>query len=504
MNSSYQASTGPVMHATAEREAAALPFGKVAENSGTLAHCVPSTIRGGALLRVRTSRPRFISFGRRAAMRRFLPLLSLFCLAVSACARSGSAPGTQAKPEGTGGAAGSAPTEAAEFADFVVGEPIRIRNLAVFPISAKTVHDADRFITLEEGLRAGTVEIFEVGAQPRGEPAGVGESSPQIASNRESRVSDFRDGAQAAEGADELLAFNGAADVNHLMVINRGDKPLYRMPGEVIVGGYKDRTIAEETILAANGKPVPVDVYCVEHGRWGGRSQSDAFAVLGAFHLSSSEADDAETVSRAAFESSQGKFVASAGTLSKKSRLAAQSGEGQQSVWDNVAATNASSGVRPNSGAFTANYVDDDVLKQIQPYRDALADPITEHERIIGVAVAINGKIEAVDVFESTPLFQKVWPRLLKGYALDAMHSADSPDAEKSCRVADAREFIEKVRQSQVDDTKESTNGLVLTRRNSKDVTGFSARTQPCDVDNDGDGPVAGFGGVVHAAGFSK
>jgi hypothetical protein len=437
-------------------------------------------------------------------MRRFLPLLSLFCLAVSACARSGLESETQAKPEGTGGAAGSAPSEAAEFADFAVGEPIRIHNLTVFPISSKTVRDADRFITLEEGLRAGTVEIFEVGAQPRGESAGVGESSPQIASLRESRVSTFSDGADPAEGADQLLAFSGAADVNHLTVVNRGDKPLYLMPGEVIVGGYQDRTIAEETILAANGKPVPVDVYCVEHGRWGGRSQSDAFTVLGAFHLSSSEADDAETVSRAAFESSKGKFVASAGTLSKKSRLAAQSGEGQKSVWDNVAATNASSGVRPNSGAFTANYVDDDVLKQIQPYRDALADPIAGHERIVGVAVAINGKIEAVDVFESTPLFQKVWPRLLKGYALDAVHAADSPEAGKSCRVADAREFLEKVRQSQVDDTKQSANGLVLTRRNSKEVMGFSARTQQFDLDNDGDGATGGFGGAVHAAGFSK
>ena len=165
---------------------------------------------------------------------------------------------------------------------------------------------------------------------------------------------------------------------------------------------------------------------------------------------------------------------------------------------------NAASQVRSDSGAFTANFVDEDVLKQIQPYRDALADPIAEHGRIIGVAVAINGKLEAVDVFESTPLFQKVWPRLLKSYALDAVHAAESPDADKSCRVADAREFLEKVRQSQVDDTKQSENGLVVTRRNSKDVAGFSARTQPFDVDNDNDGATGGFGGAVHAAGFSK
>jgi hypothetical protein len=439
-------------------------------------------------------------------MRLFLPLLSLFCLAVSACARSGSESENQAKPEGTGSAAGSAPSEAAEFADFVVGEPIHIRNLAVFPISSRTVRNADRFVTLEEGLQAGTVEIFEVGAQSRGESAGSGESSPQIASARESRASAFSDGSEAAEGADELLALSGAADVNHLMVVNRGDKPLYLMPGEVIVGGYQDRTIAEETILAANGKPASVNVYCVEHGRWGGRDIESSMQMAVLFPRARGGSDDGvdARIEENATASRKRKFAATAGVLDKKSRLAAQSGEGQESVWDSVRTLNASSGVLPATGTFTANYVNDGVLKQIQPYRDALADPIAGHERIIGVAVAINGKIEAVDVFESTPLFRKVWPRLLKGYALDAAHAVDAPDADQTCRVDDAREFLEKVRQSQVDDTKHSENGLVLTRRNSKEVTGFSARTQTYDVDNDADSTAGSFGGVVHAAGFSK
>jgi hypothetical protein len=375
---------------------------------------------------------------------------------------------------------------------------------------SKTVRDADRFMTLEEGLRAGSVEIYEVGAQPRGASGGTraGDSSDQVASNRESEVVVPADGTALAEGADELLPFNGAADVNHLMVLNRGDKPLYLMPGEVIVGGYQDRTIAKETILAAKGNPVPVDVYCVEHGRWGGRDVASSIAMQAVLYPVSATGDDGVGYSRIeqdAAAARKGKFVATAGTLDKESRLAAQSGKGQTEVWGKVALANAASRVRPDSGAFTANFVDEDVLKQIQPYRDALADLIAEHERIVGVAVAINGHVEAVDVFESTPLFQKVWPRLLKGYALDALHAADSPDADKSCRVADAREFLEKVRQSQVDDTERSENGLVLTRRNSKEVTGFSARTpQPYDVDNNYDGAAGAFGGVVHAAGFSK
>src|SRR5262249_23689989 len=161
---------------------------------------------------------------------------------------------------------------------------------------------------------------------PRGEPAGAAESSPQIVSNRESRVSTFSDGAEAAEGADELLAFSGSADVNHLMVVNRGDKPLYLMPGEVIVGGYQDRTIAEETILAANGKAASVNVYCVEHGRWGGRDIASSTEIARLYPASFDDGDDGDDsrIEESAAASRKGKFAATAGLLNKKSRLAAQ------------------------------------------------------------------------------------------------------------------------------------------------------------------------------------
>src|SRR4029077_15728724 len=129
------------------------------------------------------------------------------------------------------------------------------------------------------------------------------------------------------------------------------------------------------------------------------------------------------------------------GSVEKKGRRAGQSGAGQEAVWTNVAGANTLSRVQSDSGAFTANFCDEDVLRQLDPYLKSLSEPITRHERIICVVVAINGKVEAVDIFESTPLFQKVWPRLLKGYALYAVHASDAKDADKSCRVADATAF---------------------------------------------------------------
>ena len=45
---------------------------------------------------------------------------------------------------------------------FFIGEAISHENLTIFPISSKTPKNEDRFITLDEGLAAGTVKIIAV------------------------------------------------------------------------------------------------------------------------------------------------------------------------------------------------------------------------------------------------------------------------------------------------------------------------------------------------------
>ena len=54
-----------------------------------------------------------------------------------------------------------------ELDGFTVGEPIQYENLTVFPVSSIQPKDNDRFITLDEGLKSGKVEVLEVGGWPR-------------------------------------------------------------------------------------------------------------------------------------------------------------------------------------------------------------------------------------------------------------------------------------------------------------------------------------------------
>ena len=65
----------------------------------------------------------------------------------------------------------------------------------------------------------------------------------------------------------------GGASVNQLVLINRGKRPLVLLAGELISGGKQDRIIAKDRIVAPGADPLPLDVFCVEHGRWSSGSQ---------------------------------------------------------------------------------------------------------------------------------------------------------------------------------------------------------------------------------------
>jgi hypothetical protein len=197
----------------------------------------------------------------------------------------------------------------------------------------------------------------------------------------------------------------------------------------------------------------------------------------------------------------EGKFVAPAGSLHKKGRLAVQDSQSQSDVWAKVGEANAASGAMTRSGAFSANYTNLQVSKQIQGYVDKLQAPVNDVQQVIGAIVAIDGKVEAADVFQSTPLFRKLWPKLLKSYALDAATAAGTqPKPQRACTVADARSFLQTVLEANVQKESSGQGGLIVTKRESQRVVSFSAA--PADAAS-GYGMGGGFGGV-HTSGYSK
>ena len=484
------------------------------------------------------------------------------------------------------------------FEGLVIHAPVTHDNLTIFPVSRVEPNMEDRFITLDEGLKEGTVEVFELGAgnenreQPTeglldpseqnddpfgAEPADLnplpqpnqeqpcGEQQEQEQPNQEelNQGNDSEQASQTAsnqqvDGAAENQQSNNAAqqtgspefsnqgtaqlidedfqgnNVNRVYVLNRSDRPLYLMPGEIILGGDQDRTIGEEIVIAPSKEPVQVEVFCVEHGRWGGRSRERTTQELAAAIGNSANAqsfvpnlslaidtgDDASIAAateQLSEQAANGKFIASAGLLTKKARLVAQGDKDQSKVWDEVAVANNAATSQIDSGSFTINYVNEENIKRFAAFVESLQDKVANQENVVGVIVAVNGKIDGVDVFESTPLFKKLWPKLLKSYALEAANQSSVMVAEltedvsdeaagdeasdeadgnpqlATCTLQDALDFLKQAKEAN-ETTVDVKDGLAISHRSDESVDSFSLRVESSAAAEIGGG--GGFGSL--------
>lgn len=376
--------------------------------------------------------------------------------------------------------------------DLVVGDPVVFGNLTIFPVASKSPKNEDRFITLDEGLKTGTVEIVEKSAAP---PRNQGQAE------------------RPADGdpfSESTLSLDGGNDVNELMVINRSEKPLYLMPGEIIVGGNQDRTIGEELVVAPDGQPIPLNVFCVEHARWGAREEQDYANLLltAEMNLATAAELDRDAIKGLAEEANGGKFIASGGTLSKPVRLAVQQENNQAHVWEEVAKEIASSKVEAETGTFIANYSDAESVERLKPYTDRLHDPIADTKNVVGVIVAVNGEMESLDVFQSTPLFKKLWPKLLKSYALDASNAPNEENPSKLATREGALAFLKEIAAANTRAVAAETSPAISSGESER-VLVFSARDlYGEDVGGPsmmgGMGGMGAFGGAIHSSGFSK
>src|SRR5260221_8473221 len=133
--------------------------------------------------------------------------------------------------------------------DWRILDPVTYENIAIFPVVSGSSQDTSSFLTLEEGLASGEVIVSERGAAGMVRNRGVVRptATPQ---------------------------YDSGASVNQLVLINRSRRPLLLLAGELVSGGKQDRIIGKDRIVPIGAPPLPLDVFCVEHGRWtGGNSQ---------------------------------------------------------------------------------------------------------------------------------------------------------------------------------------------------------------------------------------
>lgn len=239
--------------------------------------------------------------------------------------------------------------------------PFVHENLVVYVVRGLQT-DGRAYITLAEGLEAGTVIVRE------------------------------------------KLA---GAQVNALEVENRSDNWLFLQAADIVKGGKQDRTIATDMVIPPHSLPRPVDAFCVEHGRWqplrGGANAlefSDHAGIVSGNRLKLAIQE----------EKSQEGVWQEVARQEKETALAL-----------GRAVDGASSPRLSATGTYTAIIENPAMRAHREGYRKALLPPVLEIKDALGIVAAIGGEITSADVYASTSLFRKRVPQLLDSYAQEAI-----------------------------------------------------------------------------------
>jgi hypothetical protein len=232
-----------------------------------------------------------------------------------------------------------------------------------------------------------------------------------------------------------------SAEVNRLVLINNSKRPLLLLAGEIVTGGKQDRVIGKDRIVPAESDPVDLSVFCVEPGRW--VATSEHFGASGVTYGSGIGAGS-------------GGFP---GTLMAQPsvRAKAMGDKDQDQVWAEVRkqqqsmtvelAGAAASPVSADELRSTSSYARVMENKEVKEKVDEVAKPIEQNyqslikqlrdRNAVGVVVAVNGHIIWADVFASTELLERYWPKLVRSYASEAVVTR-AKGGEASTKQAEA------------------------------------------------------------------
>lgn len=298
----------------------------------------------------------------------------------------GSTPDSEPRPQPESAHANPSTPQPRPEGEWRLLDPVTYENISVFPVVASYGQDTSAFLTLEEGLANGEVTVRERGSE-------------EMVRGRDGRPVYIPQPAYSAS-------------VNQLVLVNHSRRPLLLLAGELVSGGKQDRVIGKDRIVPAGGPPLPLDVFCVEHGRWTGSSQFAAALTI--VHPSVRE--------RAAVDQKQTEVwdAVRSGTTAKPMPSAPppqiQAYRIQGAIADN-ARTEAYEKIYQSRAVGVSI---DDFVAEVQR-RFAGATSGLKGERVVGVVIAYGGEVAWSDIFASGDLFDHYWHKLLRSYAVEAL-----------------------------------------------------------------------------------
>jgi hypothetical protein len=247
------------------------------------------------------------------------------------------------------------------------------------------------------------------------------------------------------------------SEVNELQVENISSQyDVFIQSGDIVKGGKQDRVLAISIIIPARSGRVSIESFCVESGRWEKRKGEDAQQ----------------------FSSSEERLV------SKDLKVAANGQRSQSEVWKEVSEAqkrlSANTGVDVTANASGSSLQlaleNTKVAATTEEYVAKLAELTRGKTDVIGYAFAINGEINSADIYVSNHLFNKLWPKMLKAAAVEAVSESTVATVNAPApKPAAIQGFINEAEKGEAKQRTTSGKSKVVTR-DSDDSAVYEAR----------------------------
>ena len=254
----------------------------------------------------------------------------------------------------------------------------------------------------------------------------------------------------------KLFVVYETSDVNELEVENLSKEfDVFIQSGDIVKGGKQDRVLAVSIIIPARSGRVSIEAFCVESGRWTkrGNEESDKFT------------------------NSNDRIV------TKELKIAANGERSQQEVWKQVSeaqsklgkAVGGSVASTTSSSSLQLSLENRQVASNVDDYMRQLSGAINGKSDVIRYAFSINGQINSADIYVSNALFKKVWLKMLKAAATEAVASAHGVRLAEPAKADAVKTFIDDSERAAANE-KSVGSGAELVTREDKDNVMYEAR----------------------------
>ena len=209
-----------------------------------------------------------------------------------------------------------------------------------------------------------------------------------------------------------------SGSVAELKFLNDGEDPVFLLDGEELVGAKQNRVL-NLSILAPALSEIEIPVSCVEQGRWGYRSRG--FKSSPRAHYAKGRAKKARSVS---FAMKQAR--------SRRSD--------QHEVWEELSMKAEAMHVASDTDAMS------DIFDKERVRIDDFVKAFPARPDQVGALFIIGGEVAGMDVFDHPSVLEKLLPKLVRSYALDAIEVDQKAGEEAPKSLAES--FMAKVASS--------------------------------------------------------